>query len=242
MPVRTTIQFLMQFGRLFILREVRRRFRFRRRVECICECGSVVEADLINLLASRTRSCGCYQKEQTSKSRTRLGGEGGSAEYLTWGHMIQRCHNPANKSYSYYGGRGIFVCERWGSDFLAFLSDMGKRPRGHSIDRWPDTNGNYEPGNCRWATKIQQMRNTRETVRIMFGGADRVLQDVCEEIGFPVLLARWRKLHGWSDADLFLPTMRPHAYETLVRRRRGETVTERKNKVPPRTGEMNETG
>jgi len=86
-------------------------------------------------------------------------------EYSAWCALIGRCTNPRNKGWRYYGGRGITVCERWRHDFTAFLADMGPRPSpNHSIDRFPDNDGNYEPGNARWATDQQQNANTRVTL------------------------------------------------------------------------------
>ena len=82
--------------------------------------------------------------------------------YRIWSSMKQRCYDPNVKAYEYYGGRGIKVCDRWLNSFYDFLCDMGKRPNGTSIDR-KDVNGNYEPENCRWATKHQQMANKRNS-------------------------------------------------------------------------------
>jgi hypothetical protein len=83
-------------------------------------------------------------------------------EYYSWTHMRQRCNNPKNARFNYYGARGITICERW-NDFAVFLSDMGRKPTPkHSLDRI-DVNGNYEPSNCRWATQDVQMQNTRRT-------------------------------------------------------------------------------
>src|SRR5271157_2808802 len=83
-----------------------------------------------------------------------------SPTYRSWTMMRVRCSDPKCDFWSDYGGRGIKVCARW-DKFENFLADMGERPEGTSIDRWPDQDGNYEPGNCRWATAKEQMRNTR---------------------------------------------------------------------------------
>jgi hypothetical protein len=81
--------------------------------------------------------------------------------------MKQRCYNPNNRNFPNYGGRGITVCAAWRDDFAAFLHDMGPRPSpDHSLDRFPDNDGNYEPGNVRWATPDQQRGNMRHTIRI----------------------------------------------------------------------------
>ncbi len=83
-----------------------------------------------------------------------------SPTYVSWQAMLSRCFNPNTNRYKHYGARGISVCQRWRESFPAFLSDMGERPAGRSLDRI-DTDGNYEPGNCRWATKIEQRANQR---------------------------------------------------------------------------------
>ena len=80
--------------------------------------------------------------------------------YRSWRSMINRCTNPRVHQYRWYGGRGITVCARWQNSFSAFLSDMGERPEGRALDR-VNSNGNYEPGNCRWATQIEQTHNSR---------------------------------------------------------------------------------
>jgi hypothetical protein len=94
--------------------------------------------------------------EGCQKHGHRLGGT--SPTYQSWRAMIKRCEYPTTNSFEYYGGRGIKVCERWHS-FEKFLADMGERPKGKSIDRFPDVNGNYEPTNCRWASPLEQTRN-----------------------------------------------------------------------------------
>jgi hypothetical protein len=99
--------------------------------------------------------------------------------------MIQRCRNENSKEYYNYGGRGIKVCERW-FKFEHFLADMGERPtglgRGFTLDRYPNQNGNYEPGNCRWATWTEQMNNSRRNIRVEFQGQNLTLGEWAREL------------------------------------------------------------
>jgi hypothetical protein len=88
-----------------------------------------------------------------------------SPTYYSWRRMNERCHNPKHKSYGYYGARGISVCSRWRNSFQHFLDDMGPRPEGKTIDRI-ELDKNYEPGNCRWATAIEQNRHQRRYLPI----------------------------------------------------------------------------
>lgn len=106
-----------------------------------------------------------------------------SPEYKSWESMKQRCLNPKFIGFKYYGGRGVSICKRWLESFENFLSDMGPRPEGHSLDRFPDRNGNYEPGNCRWATPKEQQRNKRNNRIVEIDGHPVVLASACESIG-----------------------------------------------------------
>lgn len=130
---------------------------------CACDCGVTSEILTGNLNNGTSRSCGCLKREVASK-RFLTHGHSGTPTHGCWMAMRQRCINPNANGYAHYGARGIAVCDRWLESFENFLADMGERPSlRHSIDRYPNNDGNYEPGNCRWATKTEQMRNTRAT-------------------------------------------------------------------------------
>ena len=119
-------------------------------------------------------------------------------EYRTWQRAANRCHNPNSEDFRDYGGRGIRVCDEWRNDFAAFLADMGPRPSPrHSIDRI-NVDGNYEPGNCRWATPTTQARNRRTSVNITFRGETKHVDEWAMETGIKAGTIRFRVRAGWS--------------------------------------------
>lgn len=138
---------------------------------CACDCGTVVTVVGESLRSGHAKSCGCFRREFASivgkAARPRHGHacrDRYSVEYRTWGGMIQRCTNPKFRQFRDYGGRGISVCPEWRTSFERFLADMGPRPVGLTLDRI-NNDGNYKPGNCRWASRSQQQRNQRRNHR-----------------------------------------------------------------------------
>lgn len=131
--------------------------------------------------------------------------------YRSWAAMKSRCLNPNDSSYANYGGRGIRVCVRW-MDFQAFLADMGEPPPGMTLDR-ERNDGNYEPGNCRWATKLQQQNNMRSNRLVEFEGRTHTIAEWSRKIGLPTHVIRKRLNRGWSiQTALCTPKSEEHAH------------------------------
>ena len=139
-----------------------------------------LKAEEKHLKSGKIRSCGCYFKDVMKEIKS-IHGKSGSIEYKIWMGMKKRCHNRNDKKYKNYGGRGIKVCKRW-LKFENFYEDMGKKPKGKSLDR-VDNNGNYEPNNCRWATSKEQNNNTRRNIFVSVNGVRISFGELAEMFG-----------------------------------------------------------
>lgn len=159
---------------------------------CKCDCGNTVIVRQNSITTGNTQSCGCLWEESKI-----VHGKKDHVLYSTWSTMLYRCENPKYKRYKDYGGRGITVCERW-HDINNFIEDMGPKPTSkHQLDRI-DVNGNYEPGNCRWATVKENMRNTRANRYISYEGKTLSLVEWAEITGLDSRLIARRLDDGWT--------------------------------------------
>ena len=169
-----------------------------------CICGKVKECCDRSVKHGKINSCGCLRKElRAEKCRMRNTSHGwhGTKTYRSWVSIKARCYKPTHKSFHRYGGRGIKVCERWTgpNGFVNFLADMGPRPKGsYSLDRYPNNDGDYEPANCRWATKLQQSRGTCTNRKLMCFGRVQCLEEWAEEFGIKAGTIAARIRRGWD--------------------------------------------
>lgn len=180
---------------------------------CQCECGAQARIMLERLTAGITRSCGCLRSQEAKRTvkvaqaAKTTHGLSKSSEMCVWAGMISRCTKPERRAYESYGARGIVVCDRWrlGADgktgFATFVADMGRRPSlAHEIER-VDNNGNYEPANCKWATRKEQMNNTRRSRFVTIRGETKTMTQWCEQFSIPTSTVRHRMRIGLSAED-----------------------------------------
>lgn len=182
-----------KFGHLLILREAARKLRHRR-VVYRCDCGIEREVYLVCIVQGITKSCGCMR---VPNALVRITGLPKIPEVGIWRGMIRRCEDPLYKEYGNYGGRGIKVCQRWRHSFSSFYEDIGQRPDPkYTIDR-VNNDGDYEPGNVRWATQKQQQTNKRTNHLIAYRGETLPVSVWAERCRISTEAVISRLKHGW---------------------------------------------
>lgn len=194
-----------KFGRLTVLEVAEWKNKYKPLMRCRCDCGKEAVVLLYNLKNGHTKSCGCYKLERDIEYHTKHG-QRHTRLYNVWCRMIRRTNKPQDKKYRFYGGRGIKICDEWRdfSNFYKWAIESGYKeetlPNGKNkwtIDRI-DTNGNYEPSNCRWITIQEQQNNRISNVYYTYNGETMTLANLARKynVNYKSL---WSKLHrGWS--------------------------------------------
>lgn len=194
-----------RFGRLTVLEYAGVAKNRNAKWKCKCDCGEVCVVSSSSLLTGHTQSCGCLHKERTSESHA-THGMSRTHIFENWQDIRRRCFDPRRKAYKNYGGRGITVCNEWRNDFQAFFDYVSKLDHfgegGYSIDRI-NNNGNYEPGNVRWATDTEQARNKRNTIFVEYNGEKIAVTEAAERSGVKAGTIRFRWRSGKRGDELF---------------------------------------
>ena len=187
--------------------------------QCQCDCGTEKRIAGTALRAGLTKSCGCLSRERKRtdpRGFQAIHGMTHTRTFQRWQGMLARCYKPYDASYYNYGGRGIMVCERWRNSFQHFYDDMGAVPEGMQLDRI-DNMGHYEPGNCRWATPIEQGNNRRTNRKILYQGEEKTLAEWTRFQGLPENVLGKRLEAGWSlERAMTTPLRRDSRHERMV--------------------------
>lgn len=204
----------MRFGRFTVVEFHSNNKHNQTMWRCRCDCGNERIVCVGNLNYGVSKSCGCLKSEKLLESITKHGLHN-TREYKIWKKMRQRCRNPLDPAYPDYGGRGILVCKRW-DDFSNFIADMGTCPDlTLSIDRFPNNDGNYEPGNCRWATRTEQARNKRSNHIIKTSDGKMSIAEAAERNAMPYARLKARLELGWKVIDAVREPGRQHSYKRI---------------------------
>lgn len=179
------------FGRLTVVEEILTRCNGKVQWRCSCSCGNLIIVKSTKLLTGKTTSCGCGGNKNPKHH-----GLVNTPEYRAWSNMLQRCYNENNPEFKRYGARGICVCKPWRESFMNFYNHVGPRPSdSHSLDR-EDNDGHYEPGNCRWATLLEQANNKRTNVKHVYDGEELSITEISRRTGVNDQLIRQRLGRG----------------------------------------------
>lgn len=176
--------------------------------KCSCACGGIRSVPANNLKNGHAKHCGCEKRVKVM-----VNGWSESKEYKAWVAARDRCSNPKSQSFKDYGGRGIKMCKEWDGDFFAFLKHIGPSPsRKHTLDRHPDNDGNYKPGNVRWATTLEQNNGRRGLTSVQWKGKQYTITRLAKLVKLPRYVLNERLRHGWSIEDSintpYAPTIR----------------------------------
>jgi hypothetical protein len=190
----------MKFGRLAVIKFSHCDRHSKKCWLAKCDCGKEKTIAGQDMISGHTKSCGCLQRDLMSTHRMAR-----TPIYQTWERIKQRCLNKNWPHYSYYGGRGIKICDRWLGSFENFYEDMGGKPKGMSIER-KDNDGNYEIENCKWATNREQNRNKRSNVFISYNNETLCLSDWATKLGISRSTLRYRvSIAKWPVELAFIP-------------------------------------
>ena len=162
----------------------------------LCVCGVEKVINVRSVMTGDTRSCGCLRDEKI-RNVYLSHGMSRTSEHNIWLGITQRCCNPLNKLWEWYGGRGISMCERW-RKFENFYADMGPRPVGMSVERVDNEKG-YSPENCKWASRHDQTRNKRNNIIVQYEEQSMCLKDFAVKIGIKYHILYYRMaIKGWT--------------------------------------------
>lgn len=200
-----------RFGRVVALRAAPPPHVGKIKWICLCDCGNEFTTCGGKIRSGEVSTCPACSRERVRLSRV-THGISKTVEDRIWSHIKSRCFNPKVPCYKHYGGRGITMCDRWRESLENFVSDMGTRPSpAHSIDRI-DNNGNYEPGNCRWATTKEQANNTRSNRKVTVSGETKNSTQWADSIGVRREVIYKRLKRGINGENLLAKPFEPELF------------------------------
>ena len=203
-----------KFGKLTVIERAENSRNGKSRWLCKCECGNEKTTSGETLRSGKTSSCGCRYFE-SNKGRNKTHGQTKTRLHRIWCGMKRRCNSPTAHGFEWYGGRGITVCEEWKNSFEAFRDWALSNGYADNLtlDRI-DTNGNYYPDNCRWATYKAQENNRANNRKVIYKGKEYTLSKLAEKLNISSATLAWRLNHGWNENELSITP----AFNNKVRR------------------------